>query len=220
MTVKLSGPVETWWRDRTARPNRGPLVAAFTELELTVLGLVGQHGPCTAYEVMRLFQQSPTSSFRASSGAIYPLVKKLVRLGLLSTRQPGPWAKGADAEPGAGLATALVAWLRDMPDELGDPTSDPLRSRLMFLGDLPAEERRAFVARGLALTEQSIANLSEAMAGLPADSPFEQAAHAVRCANSRPGAIGCESLPQTRWTANDLGFRYYETQYRTKPCRC
>jgi hypothetical protein len=39
-----------------------------TELEGAVPGLVGQHGPCTAYRVRQLFQQSPTSTWRASTG--------------------------------------------------------------------------------------------------------------------------------------------------------
>jgi DNA-binding PadR family transcriptional regulator len=153
-------------------------VAVFTELESTVLGLVRQYGPCTAYEVMRLFQQSPTSSWRASSGSIYPLVKKLVRIGLLTAR-PSP-SHGRKAQllslSKAGQA-ALVAWLRQMPDELGDPSSDPIRSRLLFLGVLPPDERRAFVADALGLTEQSIARLSEVIAALPAADPFERFAH-------------------------------------------
>ena len=153
-------------------------MAVFSELESTVLGLVGQYGPCTAYEVMRLFQQSPTSSWRASSGSIYPLVRKLVRLGLLTARPSrgkGRKAQLLSLSP-AGRAT-LVEWLHHMPAELGDPSSDPLRSRLLFLGALPPRERREFVARGLELTEQSIASLAAVIAALPADDPFERFAH-------------------------------------------
>ena len=152
-------------------------MAAPTELESTILGLVGQHGPCTAYEVMRLFQLSPTSSFRASSGAIYPSVKKLIRLGLLATqegRSQGRKVQLLTLAP-AGRE-ALVDWLRHLPDELGDPSSDPLRSRLLFLKSLPPAQRRSFVKRGLALTEQSIAGLKAVIAALP-DDLFERAAH-------------------------------------------
>jgi len=153
-------------------------VAVFSELESTVLGLVRQHGPCTAYEVMRLFQQSPTSSWRASSGSIYPLAKKLVRLGLLNARpSPGQGRKALLLSLSPAGRAALVAWLRQMPDELGDPNSDPIRSRLLFLGELPPDERRAFLARAAALTEQSILSLTAVIAALPADEPFERFAH-------------------------------------------
>lgn len=153
-------------------------MAVLTELESTVLGLVRQYGPCTAYEVMRLFQQSPTSSWRASSGSIYPLVKKLVRLGLLRARpSPGQGRKAQLLSLSTAGQAALVAWLRHMPGELGDPSSDPIRSRLLFLGELPPDERRAFVVRALDLTDHSIARLNEVIAALPADEPYERFAH-------------------------------------------
>jgi DNA-binding PadR family transcriptional regulator len=153
-------------------------VSIYTELESTVLGLVEKHGPCTAYEIMRLFQASPTSSWRASSGSIYPLVKKLLRLGLL-TAQPGG-AGGRKASlvslSPAGRA-ALVQWLLHEPDGLGDPSSDPIRSRLMFVGQLPPAQRRGFVERALELTEQSIGSLTEIIAGIAASEQLELFAH-------------------------------------------
>jgi DNA-binding PadR family transcriptional regulator len=127
---------------------------------------------------MRLFQLSPTSSWRASSGSIYPLVKKLVRLGLLTTQPGGAGGRKASlvslSEDGRA---ALVQWLLHEPDGLGDPSSDPIRSRLMFLGQLPPAQRRAFVERALALTEQSILSLNGIIAGIPASERLELFAH-------------------------------------------
>lgn len=153
-------------------------MGSYSELEATILGLVGKHGPCTAYEIMRLFQLSPTSSWRASSGAIYPAVKKLVRLDLLTTR-PNPTggrkASQLDLAP-AGRA-ALVQWLVDEPDGLGDPSSDPIRSRLMFLGALPPDRQGPYVAQCLQRTEDSLAALTAVIAAIPTDEPFELFAH-------------------------------------------
>ncbi len=153
-------------------------MASHTDLESTVLGLVGQHGPCTAYEIMRLFQESPTSSFRASSGSIYPAVKKLVRLGLLTTsagRQNGRKASLLNLSP-AGRA-ALVDWLQDEPEGLGDPSSEPIRSRLLFLGARAPAPRRELVTRSLRLTEESIRRLEALIAAIPDDEPFDRLVH-------------------------------------------
>jgi DNA-binding PadR family transcriptional regulator len=154
-------------------------MAAFTELESTVLGLIQQHGPCTSYEIMRLFQQSPTASWRASSGSIYPLVRKLIGLGLVEAQ---PSAAGGRKSNLLTLSSsgraALVDWLREMPDGLGDPSPDPIRTRLLFIGDLPPAQRRAFVERSVALTENSIGSLQAVIASIPADEPYEYFVHA------------------------------------------
>lgn len=152
--------------------------ATYTELESTVLGLVGQHGPCTAYEIMRLFQLSPTATFRASSGSVYPLVKKLVRLGLLKTeasRHKGRKASLLSLTP-AGRA-ALVAWLVDEPEGLADPSAEAIRSRLLFLAELNPAQRRAFVERALQLTDKAIGKLAGLIEAIPADEPFDRLVH-------------------------------------------
>lgn len=57
-----------------------------TELEGTVLGLIALHPESTAYEVRREFQKSRTAHWRASAGAIYPLIERLVKRDLLAAR--------------------------------------------------------------------------------------------------------------------------------------
>jgi len=53
-------------------------------LELTALGVVWKQGPCTAYAVMREFAGSQTLAYRSGAGSIYPLLKRLRGVGLLS----------------------------------------------------------------------------------------------------------------------------------------
>ena len=60
-----------------------------TELEGTVLGLIALHPESTAYEVRREFQKSRTAHWRASAGAIYPLIERLVKRDLLTARSIG-----------------------------------------------------------------------------------------------------------------------------------
>lgn len=118
-----------------------------SELEGAVLGIIGLEGPCTAYAVRARFLASPSPQWSGSAGAIYPLVERLERRGLLSSKaQKGTRRKGRlYALAPAGRRT-LRAWLAPpLPGwALGVPP-DPLRTRLGFFHVLSPGERQAFV---------------------------------------------------------------------------
>jgi DNA-binding PadR family transcriptional regulator len=119
-----------------------------SELASFVLGLVWQHGPCTAYTIRRALLDSPSATWSGSAGAIYPLVERLERDGLLSGRAlaDGKRARREFSITARGRA-ALRAWIGPpLGAEAVTVTSDPLRSRARFLGLLSAAERRAWIA--------------------------------------------------------------------------
>ncbi len=105
-----------------------------TELEGTVLGIVWRRGPCSPYAVKREFELSPSASWSASAGAIYPLIGKLERLGLLEARKE---AWGAREKKLVNLSPAgeaeLTVWLSSLPEWTGRVTPDPIRTRAYFL---------------------------------------------------------------------------------------
>jgi len=120
-----------------------------TELEGCVLGVVWEMGPCTAYTIRRVFLDSPSPHWTGSAGAIYPLVDRLARRGLL---EPGP--KNAGPRTGRTFVLtpagrrALSRWVAPpWPDWAVGVPVDPLRTRLSFLGSLPPAGRRAFLAQ-------------------------------------------------------------------------
>jgi len=119
-----------------------------TDLEGCVLGLVHVLGPCTAYALRRQFIDSPSPYWSGSAGAIYPVIERLRRHGLLSSqaRATGRRKHRLHSLTTAGLA-ALRAWLRPPLSDvvLGVP-ADPLRTRIQFLGALTARERGEFLA--------------------------------------------------------------------------
>lgn len=122
--------------------------AALTDLEFTVLGIVWKRAPCTAYAIMREFFSSPSSFYRGSAGAIYPLARRLEKKGLLkaSTGKRGRRRHVAYALSRTGLA-ALRKWLAPpLPEGAAAITFDPLRTRTYFLAALAPEQRRAFAA--------------------------------------------------------------------------
>ena len=125
--------------------------SALTDLELTVLGIVWKKAPCTAYAIMREFTTSPSSYFRGSAGAIYPLVTRLAERGYLSS---APGARGRRAHVTYSITekgqTSLRRWLTPpLPDAAAAITFDPLRTRVYFLAALPPRQRLAFVEEAL-----------------------------------------------------------------------
>ncbi|MBS0197278.1 MAG: PadR family transcriptional regulator [Planctomycetes bacterium] len=117
-----------------------------SELECFVLGLVWQLGPCSPYDVRRALLDSPSTQWSGSAGAIYPLMARLQRAGLLRAKQEkgSGRAKRTFCVTAAGLA-ALKAWIGPpLADDAVTVSYDPLRSRARFLGVLSADERRAW----------------------------------------------------------------------------
>lgn len=118
-----------------------------SELESFVLGLVWQHGPCSPYEIRRLLADSPSRQWSASTGAIYPLVRRLEQDGCLTSSE-----RRGSSRPGRAYAitptgrTALRRWLGPpLGTDACTVTVDPLRTRLRFLAALAPAERRAWV---------------------------------------------------------------------------
>ena len=123
-----------------------------SELESFVLGLVWQTGPCSAYEIRRQMRASPSSQWSASAGAIYPLIRRLERAGLVAAREraTGKRRRREYRATAAGVR-ALKAWIGPpLAKEAVTVAHDPLRTRARFLGVLTARERRAWVRGALA----------------------------------------------------------------------
>lgn len=147
-------------------------MTAHGELEHVILGIVAKFGPLTPYAVRRHFADSPTPAFSSSAGTIYPAVARLVGARLLVAKKD---ARGAQERAqltitAAGRRTHL-AWLFDADDGFLRPPPDPLRTRIYFLGLLPARERRVFLARALRALEAQIEELERYARSWPAEGP-------------------------------------------------
>jgi DNA-binding PadR family transcriptional regulator len=125
-----------------------------TELEGCVLGLVWANGPCTPYQVRREFLKSPSPHWSGSAGAIYPLMERLEKRGLIrSTAQAAGRRKSKGYTVTAAGLRKLRAWAGPpLAVELLGVPADPLRTRLRFLEALTPEQQLLFLAeaeRGL-----------------------------------------------------------------------
>ncbi len=129
-----------------------------SELEGAVLGLLWTT-PTTPYQIRRVLQRSPNPSWSGSTGAIYPLFRRLQRRGLLSARhvRQGRRAATQYSLTYAGKM-ALQRWVAPpLADIVVGVPMDALRTRLRFLAVLSAEDRRAFVVDAIAKLRAQIA---------------------------------------------------------------
>ncbi len=117
-----------------------------TELEGAVLGNLAQEGPGTAYRVRMCFADSPSAVWSGSAGAIYPLLQRLEKRGLLrSTAVRQGQRAGREYTLSAAGRVALRTWLTDTA-AAADLGFDPLRTRGLSLSTLGVAQRRKFLA--------------------------------------------------------------------------
>lgn len=159
-----------------------PPPRALTELEGTVLGVIRAREPCTPYQIRREFTDSPSPYWSGSAGAIYPLMARLEKAGLLRSRAAATGSRRSRRYrlTATGRA-ALVRWIGPpVPREVVGVPPDPLRSRVPFLSALPAAARRQFleeVERGIEeMLRQSEQDLAE---GCHRDADFAPMARAA-----------------------------------------
>ena len=128
-----------------------------TELGFTILAIIGQQGPLSAYDIRKVFAHSLTPAWSSSPGAVYPSVQRLRAAGLVTQTRP----KGARSRQQLTITPrgrkALARWLTELDPELAAPTPDPIRTRLYFLGMLDREQRRQLISDAKRCTQAAIA---------------------------------------------------------------
>jgi DNA-binding PadR family transcriptional regulator len=121
-------------------------MSRLTDLEGAALAEFAKRGPTTSYAVTRTFRESPSEFWSGSAGAVYPMVRRLEKRGLL---------KSESAEQGRRERTdysitplgraALEHWLLD-GDRAAGLGFDPLRTRLIYLDLVSPAQRGALLA--------------------------------------------------------------------------
>ena len=127
-----------------------------SELESFCLGLVWKHGPVSVYQLRKLMHESPSSQWRGSAGAIYPLMQLLERAGFLKS---DPFAQGKRQSRRYVITqrgmTELKSWVSPpFPPEAQTVNVDPLRVRLHFLGTLTKPGQIAWFSEAMAVLNE------------------------------------------------------------------
>lgn len=159
------------------------------ELEGVCLGVIQKTQPCTAYSLRKVLKASPSSHWRASAGAIYPLLARLEDEELITGEEDEEDQRGRKyLMITARGKKAFKSWIKEItnPDLIAD-VYDPLRSRVFFLDALSDGEQQRFADDVLGALNQYKKITEEHLADRPAsDDLFEHL-------GALGGAINAES---------------------------
>jgi DNA-binding PadR family transcriptional regulator len=143
-----------------------------TDLEGAALAEIASRGAATSYVVAQTFARSPSEFWSGSAGALYPLIKRLAKRGLLKSKRAATGKRQRlDYRVTPSGRAALLRWLLDAERAAG-MGFDPLRTRLVYLQLVKSVQRKAFLAQ--------VRTLSTAFAEKPAFEglPLTQNIHA------------------------------------------
>jgi DNA-binding PadR family transcriptional regulator len=124
-----------------------PQARPLTELEGTALGVLWARQPCTPYQVRREFLDSPSPHWSGSAGAIYPLLERLERVGLVRSEAHATGARRSRRyRVTAAGRRALICWMGPpVGDDIVGVPPDPLRARIALLTLFPPAEQHAYL---------------------------------------------------------------------------
>ena len=132
-----------------------------TEHEGMLLALVLRQQPVTAYQLFRMFEQSPVTSINSSKGQLYPAIRRLRERGLLDARKiAGDGRKSEELSVTATGQAAVREWTRNI-EATHIVLDDPLRTRILSFDVLSREERLEWIARAKSLVRQRQAIVDE-----------------------------------------------------------
>jgi DNA-binding PadR family transcriptional regulator len=146
-----------------------------TDDEGTFLSLLVRVGQATAYQISKIYADSPVSNFGTSKGKIYPLIRRLRELGFIrSERIEGDARRSERLECTAAGIEAVRHWVKEI--RLNHVLlEDPLRTKVQSFGLLTARERLKWVADAKAALVQKLRDLEEYAAEV--EVPFKNVVH-------------------------------------------
>ena len=158
---------------------------SLTENEGTLLALVARAEPITAYQIAKVYEESPVSNFNTSKGKIYPMIKRLREAGLLRARSVKGDARGTERlETTSKGRQAIRTWIKDIrPSHL--LPEDPLRTKVQSFDLLSREERIEWVSELKVELLQKLEQLEQY--GREVTVPYQELVHenAMRSLRSR-----------------------------------
>jgi DNA-binding PadR family transcriptional regulator len=139
----------------------GEPAASLTELEAHVLAQIAVHQPISAYDVMKALARSPVSTLSGSTGAIYPIVKRLRERQLVEAVpvKNSPRRTEVLSCTPAGRAAA-ARWVGSVSEADLLP-HDPIRSKILFFSLLTKPEQMRFLLEASRALETKLDEIEE-----------------------------------------------------------
>ena len=148
---------------------------ALTDHEGTLLALVLRVQPVTAYQISRIYENSPVSNFNTSKGKLYPLVRRLRERGLLQAELVTEDARRTERLSCTPLGREAVReWTMQVrPVHL--LLEDPMRTKVQSFDLLSREEQIAWI---LEVKSQLLQKLADVEAyGKNVAVPYQEFVH-------------------------------------------
>ena len=141
-------------------------------LRIAALGLLAQH-PGSGYDLLKRFEVSMANVWPATQSQLYGELNRLARDGLIEVSDVGPRGRKEYRVTDAGRAE-LLHWITHPGDDPALRRPDLLR--VFMLGQIPADQARAYLTGVAAQAESALAryeHLRDTVAWTddPADAP-------------------------------------------------
>lgn len=147
-----------------------------TDNEGSLLALVLRRQPVTAYQLLKIYEQSPVSSFNESKGSLYPLIRRMKQRGLLAAQRVSGDGRNAELLTCTdGGRDAVRDWVLQVRPSHVLP-DDPLRTKIISFGLLDPDQQREWIDRLRAAVAQKIEEVEAYAVGL--DMPYQHLVHA------------------------------------------
>lgn len=152
---------------------RSPL--KLSDDEGTFLALLIRIQPATAYQLSKIYAESPVSNYGTSKGKIYPMMRRLRERGLIKARAVKNDARGSEQlECTAQGREALRGWVKEVrPGHL--LLEDPLRTMVQSFDVLGREEQLAWIANARTALQGKLDELAAYSAAVFV--PYKDAVH-------------------------------------------
>ncbi len=130
-----------------------------SEHESLTLAMIARHQPTTVYQVRKLLNESPTTSFSTSPGKMYPIIERLRSRGLLAAERVAGDGRNTEkfSVTRAGKA-AVKAWVKAIRPAYLLP-EDPLRTHAGFADMLGTLERARWRSDLLAALQDKLVEI-------------------------------------------------------------
>ena len=146
-----------------------------THDEGTFLALLVRIQPATAYQISKIYADSPVSNFGTSKGKIYPMIRRLKERGLLSSRLVGGDGRKSEVlKATARGRDAVRKWVMQIKREYLLP-EDPLRTMVQSFELLSKDEQLGWISSARAGLEAKLVELDEY--GASVHVPFKEQVH-------------------------------------------
>jgi DNA-binding PadR family transcriptional regulator len=120
--------------------------ARLTDDEGTFLSLLVRLEPATAYQLSKVYADSPVSNFGTSKGKIYPLIRRLKERGLVESSLVEDDGRGSEQLSATSRGRdAVRRWVMDIRSS-HLLLEDPLRTKVQSFGLLTRGEQLAWIA--------------------------------------------------------------------------